>query len=165
MSDTPLWPVRDAEPSDIAPLAQLWFDGWQDAHADILPLELKQARTLASFHERLVAALADVRTAGPQSYPLGFSLIKDDELYQLYVDAAARGTGLAARLIADAVQRIGAKGHRRAWLACAIGNERAARFYEKCGWHREGVMTSHLATPNGVIALDVWRYEVPISTA
>ncbi len=165
MSDAPLWPVRDAELSDVASLAQLWFNGWQDAHADILPLELKQARTLASFHERLAAALADARTAGPQGRPSGFSLIKDDELYQLYVDAAARGTGLAARLVADAVQRIGAKGHRRAWLACAIGNGRAARFYEKSGWRRQGVMTSYLATPNGVIALDVWRYEVPISTA
>lgn len=165
MSDTLLWPVRDAEPSDIAPLAQLWFDGWQDAHADILPLELKQARTLASFHERLAAALADVRTAGPQGRPLGFALIKDDELSQLYVDAAARGTGLATRLIADALRRIGAQGHSRAWLACAIGNDRAARFYEKNGWRREGVMTSHLTTPNGVIALDVWRYEVPTTIA
>lgn len=165
MSDTPLWPVRDAEAADIAPLAQLWFDGWQDAHADILPLELKQARTLASFHERLAAALADVRTAGPQGRPLGFALIKDDELYQLYVAAAARGTGLAARLIADALRRIAAHGHSRAWLACAIGNDRAARFYEKSGWRREGIMTSHLPTPNGVIALDVWRYEAPTAAA
>jgi len=36
-----------------------------------------------------------------------------------------------------------------AWLACAIGNERAARFYEKCGWHRTGVVTSRLDAPSG----------------
>jgi len=46
-----------------------------------------------------------------------------------------------------------------AWLACAIGNERAARFYEKCGWRRVGKMINPLDTPDGVLPLEVWRYE------
>jgi hypothetical protein len=48
------------------------------------------------------------------------------------------------------------------WLACAIGNDRAARFYEKTGWRRIGVMTSNLPTPAGSFALDVWRYEIAL---
>jgi hypothetical protein len=46
-----------------------------------------------------------------------------------------------------------------AWLACAIGNERAARFYEKRGWHRAGTMINHLVTAEGEFHLEVWRYE------
>jgi RimJ/RimL family protein N-acetyltransferase len=46
-----------------------------------------------------------------------------------------------------------------AWLACAIGNERAARFYEKRGWTRAGTIVNRLNTPEGEYLLDVWRYE------
>jgi RimJ/RimL family protein N-acetyltransferase len=49
------------------------------------------------------------------------------------------------------------------WLACAIGNERAARFYEKSGWRRTGTMVSQLETPNGIFPLEVWRYEKRLS--
>lgn len=156
------WPIRAADSSEIGALARLWFDGWQDAHAEILPIKLRQLRTIESFSERLAEALADVRTAGPEGAPAGLAITKHDELYQLYVGAAARGTGLAARLTTDALDRIRAKGHQSAWLACAIGNERAARFYDKSGWRREGVMTSRLPTPDGIFPLDVWRYEIDL---
>lgn len=156
------WPIRAAGSNEIDVLAQLWFDGWQDAHAEILPTQLKRMRTLASFRNRLSEALGDVRTAGPEGAPWGLAITKDDELYQLYVAPSARGTGLAARLTSDALSRIASKGYPRAWLACAIGNERAARFYEKLGWHRDRVMTSDLPTEDGIFPLDVWRYEIEL---
>ncbi len=156
------WTIRSPSLNEIDALATLWFEGWQDAHAEILPAALKRVRTLESFRARLSEAMSDVRTAGPAGAPHGFALIKDDELYQLYVGVVARGTGLAARLTADALERIQARGHQRAWLACAIGNERAARFYEKSGWSRRGVMTSQLPTAEGVMPLDVWRYEIEL---
>lgn len=157
------WPIRAATSVEIDALAQLWFDGWQDAHAQILPAELKQARTVASFRERLAGALDSVRTAGPEGAPLGFAITKRDELYQLYVGASARGIGLAARLTADALTRILADGHESAWLACAIGNERAGRFYEKVGWNRQGIMKSQLPIADSIFALDVWRYEIALT--
>ena len=70
-----------------------------------------------------------------------------------------RGTGVAAALMDDGEARLAARGVTTAWLACAIGNDRAARFYEKRGWRRVGVVTSHLTTPDGEFAVDVWRYE------
>ena len=151
--------VRAAEPGEIDRLAQLWFDGWQDAHLDILPAELRRFRTLESFRERLEAALPHVRVAGPPGEPAGFSIVKGDELYQLYVSSAARGTGVAAALIADAEARIAQSGEDVAWLACAIGNARAERFYEKHGWKRIGAVVSQLETPEGIFPLEVWRYE------
>jgi ribosomal protein S18 acetylase RimI-like enzyme len=154
--------VRAAETAEFGHLARLWHDGWQDAHAAILPAELARFRTLESFEERLRAAFAFVRVIGPAGEPVGFHLIKGEELYQLYVSAGSRGSGVAALLIADAEAHLAKKGVETAWLACAIGNERAARFYEKSGWRRAGTMINRLETPDGLFPLEVWRYEKPL---
>lgn len=151
--------VRDAEEAEIDRLARLWYDGWQDAHAEILPSGLVRLRTLESFAERLGAALSSVRVADVEGEPAGFCMTRSDELYQLFVSPAARGTGLAAALLADAEARLADGGAQVAWLACAIGNDRAARFYEKHGWRRIGNMINRLETPEGIFPLEVWRYE------
>lgn len=151
--------VRFAEEKEIDRLAKIWYDGWRDAHARILPLDLARLRTLESFRERLYAALADVRVVGPPGDPVGFCIVKGDELYQLYVSAQSRGSGVAAALMDDAEARLLENGADTAWLACAIGNERAARFYEKRGWRRTGNMINLLETTQGEFVLEVWRYE------
>ncbi len=151
--------MRLAVPGETATLARIWYDGWQDAHAAILPLELARLRTLQSFEDRMAEALADVRVAGQAGAPLGFCMLKGDELYQLYVSAPARGAGVAAALVSDAEARLSAAGVETAWLACAIGNQRAARFYEKFGWRRVGTFVIALETTAGPFDLDVWRYE------
>jgi GNAT superfamily N-acetyltransferase len=155
----PAMTARPADPSETSVLARLWYDGWQDAHAAILPATLARARTRESFAERMAAALADVRVIGPQGAPLGFAMLKGDELYQFYLAAEARGAGVAAALIADAEARLSERGVETAWLACAIGNARAARFYEKSGWHLARTMVSRLDIGDGLFDLQVWRYE------
>jgi len=155
--------VREAQISEIGPLATIWYDGWQDAHARILPVELAHLRTRESFKERLRVALPSVRVVGPANLPLGFCMLRGAELYQLYVSSQARGSGVAAALIVDAEARLSNSGVHTAWLACAIGNERAARFYEKCGWHRAGTVIEHLEVANGTFPLEVWRYEKCLS--
>src|SRR5262249_46587278 len=151
--------VRAADASEVDPLAQLWFDSWRDAHAAIVPPELTRVRTLDSFQRRIASYLPDLRAIGPRGAPIGFSIIKDDELYQLFVTAAARGTGAAVALIDDAEARLAARGIETAWLACAIGNDRAARFYEKRGWFRVGVIVNQVETSGGPYQVEVWRYE------
>lgn len=151
--------VRGAVEEDLDALARLWFDGWQDAHAAILPAEIAKHQTLASFRERLVAALSNTRALGPPGAPSGMATLKDDELYQFYVAESARGTGAAGRLMDDALAQFSARGVSTAWLACAIGNDRAARFYEKSGWHSAGVMTNELMIDGNPYPLRVWRYE------
>ncbi|WP_338156931.1 GNAT family N-acetyltransferase [Acidiphilium multivorum] len=89
-------------------------------------------------------------------------MLKDDELNQLYVSAQARGSGVAAALIKDAESSFATSGVKIAWLACAIGNCRAARIYEKCGWRRIGEFVYHLDTIEGPFDLEVWRYEKKI---
>jgi GNAT superfamily N-acetyltransferase len=151
--------VRKAEQADIDHLAQLWYDGWHDAHVEIVPAELTRVRTLDNFRDRIRAALPYIRVIGPPGSPHGFSIIKDDEIYQLYVSASFRGSGTAAALISDAETQLAQRGLQTAWLACAVGNNRAARFYEKCGWHRVGTMSYNAETSAGTFLLEVWRYE------
>ena len=151
--------VRNAEEHEINHLANLWCQGWLDAHEQIVPQDLKRIRPPESFGPRLMRLLPTVRVVGPTGAPVGFHIVKDDELYQLYVAAEARGAGVAAKLITDAEDLLAERGVETAWLACAIGNDRAARFYEKCGWQRVGNMINHLETKNAVFDLEVWRYE------
>jgi ribosomal protein S18 acetylase RimI-like enzyme len=151
--------IRDAEAHELPQLARVWRDAWLDAHEAVVPEELTKLRTLESFEARLRAALKDTRAAGPVGAPTGFSVIKGDELYQLFVAREARGTGVAVALIDDAEARLAQRGVRTAWLACAIGNDRAARFYEKRGWRRANTFTNYADTSDGPFPLEVWRYE------
>ena len=131
----------------------------------IMPAELTRLRTRESFKERLEARLADVRVVGPAGAPLGFCMLKGDELYQLYVTPQARGTGVAKVLATEAEDRLSKNGVKTAWLACAIGNDRAAQFYEKCGWRRVGAVVIEVETSEGPFSLEVWRYEKRLESA
>ena len=152
--------VRPAEPDEIPRLARIWYDGWQDAHAGILPEALRRVRTLESFEQRVRDALANTRVVGPPGEPVGLCMVKGDELDQLYVALEARGTGAAQALIAEGEDRVRATGATLIWLACAIGNHRGARFYEKCGWRNAGVREIQLTLPDGLaFPLEIWRFE------
>ena len=151
--------VRNAEPTEIDQIARIWFESWREAHERIVPEKLTRARTLASFRDRIEKGLSNVRVAGDVGSPLGFTMLLGDELDQMFVTASARGSGVAAALIADAEARLAVSGVKRAWLTCAIGNDRAARFYEKHGWRRVGVVVSRLQTILGEMDIEVWRYE------
>jgi GNAT superfamily N-acetyltransferase len=151
--------VRAGQLDEVPALAWLWCDGWQDAHAEIVPQALARARTLESFTERMARGLLEVGAVGPRGAPLGFYMLKGDELYQFYVGAKARGRGVAQVLMADAEARLRKRGTKTAWLACAIGNDRAARFYEKAGWSRACTFLSRLETVEGLFHLEVWQYE------
>jgi GNAT superfamily N-acetyltransferase len=151
--------VRPADPAGIDHLAQLWHDVWHGSHAHLAPPELVRLRTLQSFRDRLAVMLPDVCVAGPVGAPLGLCALKGDELYQLFVSPEAHGSGVAAALIADAEARLAARGVALAWLACAVGNMRAARFYEKSGWRNAGTFVMQSETSNGPFPVDQWRFE------
>ncbi len=151
--------VRSADTAEIDHLARLWHDVWHETHAPLQPPELIRLRTLGSFRERLQVALPSIRVAGPLGAPVGFCVLKGEELYQLFVSPEARGSDVAAALIADAEARLAERGVETAWLACAIGNDRAARFYEKSGWRLAGTVVNPAETSSGPFPLEVWRYE------
>lgn len=151
--------IRAPLPEETEALAQLWHTGWFDAHEAIVPDALIEHRTLDSFRQRLAKHLSVTRVVGPANNPLGFSMILGDELYQMYVSEQARGTGVAAALMADCEEKFIKQNIPLVWLSCTIGNHRAARFYEKCGWNNVGTETHQLETLAETFPLKVWRFE------
>lgn len=148
-----------AASTKVAQIAALWEAGWHDAHSDIVPAHLTEIRTTKSFLDRTRQNLAATRVIHDGTDLFGFCMVAQDELYQLYVAPQARGIGVARILIRDAERRIIAAGHSTAWLACAVGNTRAARFYEKSGWRNAGLKVVELDTSADAFPLEVWRFE------
>lgn len=151
--------IRAAHDEDLDRLATIWFDGWRDGHLAIVPAALARLRTLVSFRERLSAALAETRVAIAGDQVVGFVILKGDEIYQFFVAAEARGTGIAANLLSHAERELASRGFATGWLACAIGNDRAARFYGKHGWNRVATMIYQAETSDGPFPIENWRYE------
>jgi putative acetyltransferase len=131
--------IRPAGAADMAAVADLWHEGWHSGHAGHVPEGLTVLRTLEAFHERTPLRVADTTVAFDDSGQLlGFVMVVGDEVEQVFVGPAARGTGIAAVLLAEAERQVAAAGHVSAWLAVVAGNARARRFYERCGWADEG---------------------------
>lgn len=151
--------IRPAQSIDLDPLARLWHAGWREAHLRHVPEALARKRTLTSFRKRLDGFGDKLRVAGSPGRPIGFCTTGAGEVDQLFVAPAARGTGLARRLLADGEARLAAGGTTRAFLLCVIENTRAARFYAREGWTDMGVSTETLQTEDGPFRLDVLRFE------
>ncbi|MDX8354320.1 GNAT family N-acetyltransferase [Cognatiyoonia sp. IB215182] len=151
--------VGSATETHIEQIFSIWEAGWHEAHAEIVPPSLRDLRTRASFKERALQNVADTYVAVGDDVVLGFCMVKENEVYQMYVSQHARGLGVAQSLMSEAESRIHSNGHHTAWLACAVGNERAARFYEKSGWVNAGKQVVDLDTSAGTFPLEVWRFE------
>lgn len=132
--------LRYAEADDVAAIARLWHDGWGDGHRGHVPVELVAHRTADEFERRARSrvALTTVAIVERETAVAGFVVVDGCEVEQLYVEARWRGSGLAAWLLSAAEQQIEAAGDDSAWLAVAPGNDRARRFYERCGWVDDG---------------------------
>jgi truncated hemoglobin YjbI/GNAT superfamily N-acetyltransferase len=155
-------PVLRASTSDDAPaVAEIWYQGWRDGHLGHVPDELLAQRTEASFHERAARRVADTTVATVNGAVAGFVMVVGDEVEQVYVSAAQRGSGVAAALLAEAERQVAAAGHDRAWLAVVAGNARARRFYERQGWVDEGPFDYH---PDGGVVVPCHRYGRPVTT-
>jgi GNAT superfamily N-acetyltransferase len=151
--------IRPATDDDAPSVAAVWHAGWPDGHLGHVPEELVTVRTEASFRERAAERVADTVVAEIDGTIAGFTMVVDDEVEQVYVAAAHRGTGVAAELLADAERRIREGGHGSAWLAVVAGNARARRFYERRGWVDRGPFVYKAEGPNGPINVPAHRYE------
>jgi GNAT superfamily N-acetyltransferase len=150
---------RPARAEDIAPLAEIWRDGWREAHEVLAPPGLTERRMAEDFTVRLRAFGDDLITAGPVGAPLGLVSVKGDELNQMFTSPAARGTGIAKALLSAGEERIAESGHQQAWLDVMIGNDRAAAFYRKCGWRLRGEQVLHLDTRPEPFEINLWVFE------
>ena len=118
--------IRPADDADMAAVAEVWHAGWHDAHPGHVPDGLTALRTLAAFHERAPLRVPDTTVAtSADGGLLGFVMVVGDEVEQVYVSSAGRGTGVAATLLAEAERQVAAAvrasgRHTDRARACAI---------------------------------------------
>jgi ribosomal protein S18 acetylase RimI-like enzyme len=154
--------LRPARPDDAATVADIWRRGWRDGHLGHVPDALVAIRTDESFDTRAAERVGDTVVATVDGEVVGFIMVAGDEVEQVYVAAEQRGGGVAAALLNEAERLVAADGHDRAWLAVAVGNARARRFYDKRGWVDEGVFDYPAATDDGPLAVPCHRYAKPV---
>ncbi|MEM7340806.1 MAG: GNAT family N-acetyltransferase [Actinomycetota bacterium] len=156
---TDLVHLRDAMADDAEQVASIWHRGWQDGHLGHVSQRVADERTLASFRLRAPTRIGDTRVAELDGVVVGFVMVAENEVEQVYLLAEHRGAGLADLLMADAEARIATAGHELAWLAVVAGNARARRFYERRGWVDGGLVVYEAATIDGTIVVPSHRYE------
>ena len=150
--------LRPATAGDVEAVAALWHEGWREAHEGNVPDELTRHRTLTALRRRVVDDLAAIHVVSGDEGPAGFVTVHDDEVEQLYVAPAARGTGVAARLL-DHAEAVVAERNDRAWLAVVASNARARGFYARRGWSDTGPWDYEARTGTGTVTVSVHRYE------
>ncbi|WP_158234131.1 GNAT family N-acetyltransferase [Oceaniglobus indicus] len=150
---------RAAVTGDIAAITDLWDAGWHQGHGATAPAALIRLRTRDSFADRVAAHLCGCFVAEHDGALAGFVMLEGAEVYQFYVAPAAQGRGVARTMMAEAEHRLHARGITDAWLACGVGNDRAARFYAKCGWRDVGRRREPMETAAGPFMLEIIRFE------
>ena len=150
--------IRSAVSEDAGAVAEIWRVGWRDGHEGLVPQELVEIRTDESFRTRAAKRVRDTTVATVDGDVAGFVMVVDDEVEQVYVSSAHRGSGVAHALIAEAERHVKANGHDQAWLALVAGNGRARAFYERAGWEDEGPFDYAAATERGPITVPCHRY-------
>lgn len=151
--------VRAATSADVAAIARIWHDGWADGHAGHVPEDLYRHRTSETYPPRVRERIGQTWLVERDGVVLGFVVVIGDEVEQVYVDAPARGTGLAAMLLEHAERVIADAGHANAWLAVVAGNARARAFYDRAGWHDAGAFEYEAETAAGFVLVPCRRYE------
>lgn len=151
--------VRDVLLEDAPRIAQIHVRCWQHAYRGIVPQELLDSLDVARREAQWTRVLGDV-DAAPER---GATLVSVDvdgaitgfvqtgvpqaegphdpglgELYAIYLDPAAIGTGVGRELLQAATERMRQSGFTHARLDVLPGNERARRVYERAGWRTNG---------------------------
>ena len=149
--------VRLATKQDARAIATVRIETWRVAYdglidqavLDRMDLE-REARRRAELWEqyhsdpRGAELIADVggelagwAAIGPS---LDEDLPGDGQIYAIYALPPFWSVGVGHALMVDAENRLRAAGFESAHLWVLEGNERAASFYERHGWHEDGVV-------------------------
>jgi ribosomal protein S18 acetylase RimI-like enzyme len=150
--------VRDATLADAPAIAAIHVGCWRHAYRGIVPQALLDSLDVAKREAQWTRVLGD----GGAAPERGATLVSVDdagtvtgfvqtgvpqdgsgdgvtgELYAIYLDPAAIGTGVGRELLEAATERLRREGYTRACLDVLPGNERAIRVYEAAGWRASG---------------------------
>lgn len=147
--------VRDMTLADCDRVSEIRVRGWQSAYRGLMPQSHLDGLSVARDAERrrswftqgdgsvgnLVAERAGeiVGWAAHGPYRDGEVRTGEAELYAIYVHPEHYGTGAGRALLAEAVRRRRATGQTYMYLWVLKENTGARRFYERAGFHADGV--------------------------
>jgi GNAT superfamily N-acetyltransferase len=136
-------PLREGRDSDADGFIALIGACWGEYPGCILDVdgEVPELRALATYFRDQGGRLWVAEQDGSLLGMVGTRPLKEDaawEICRMYVDAAARGSGLASRLLDTAEAHAGASGAERLVLWTDTRFTRAHGFYEKRGYVRQG---------------------------
>jgi ribosomal protein S18 acetylase RimI-like enzyme len=151
--------IRNAKDDDASAIAELWHSAWRDGHRGLVPEGLMQYRTLTTFIPRAASRIPhSIVALSGDNQLLGFVSLRGLELEQIFVDGAARGTGIATQLMRAGEQRLVKDGAEEAFLVVVDGNSRAIQFYEREGWERGDLIDYEAEIDGGTFAMPCRRY-------
>jgi ribosomal protein S18 acetylase RimI-like enzyme len=146
--------LREARRGDELAVAEVHVRSWQEAYRELMPpeflagLDPRDRAARYEFEGGEEAPTTVVATLdggeGPIVGFVTFGPSRDadaeglGEIYALYVDPARHQAGAGRLLMAEARRRLVDLGIEEAVLWVLQGNARAARFYEREGWARDG---------------------------
>ena len=158
MQETPQITIRRAERADILALAHVWHDAWHHEHAHLDP-DIAAGRPREFFEARMGSSIDRMAVAVMGEKVVGFSGWEGDGIGQVFVLPEWHGRGVAPLVLVEAEEALRAQGHRRIWLQCREGNDRARAFYEKHGWHVAATVEADIGHVAGRAPILVWRME------
>lgn len=143
--------IRDARGGDEPAVADVHVRAWKTAYAGLIPQDyldsLTPADRIPGYRFGAEGPAVPRTILALDGSLLGFATFgasrdadaaSAGELYALYVDPDRWRTGAGRALLAATRAGLLAAGHAEAILWVLRGNDRAARFYEADGWHRDG---------------------------
>lgn len=152
---TPL--IRPATADDADAIGQLHVRSWQSAYRGTIPQDYLDGldpaarsrvwrRILAEDDPSRGGTLVAAAEGGGITGFASFGPSRDDdtdpqvtgEVFAIYADPAAWGTGTGSVLMGGAVAALARLGYAEATLWVLDANERARRFYALAGWTEDG---------------------------
>lgn len=145
--------VRRAVESDCDTIAAVHVHSWQWAYRGLIPDAALESLTVAErvpgWRMALSAGSAHrIWLAEEDELGVGFAAwgpARDPdarqgtaELYALYLELAAAGSGVATALVSAVTREMHEHGHDRATLWVLEANARARRLYQRSGWRGDG---------------------------
>ncbi|MCI2238346.1 GNAT family N-acetyltransferase [Paenibacillus sp. TRM 82003] len=146
--------VRPATLDDAGDLARIHVDTWRTTYTGLIPQVVLAAMTLDRAVERWQAVLPlhtphhCLLAEDPAGDATGFVRCgpsRDEEasgttgeIQALYVQSTSWSTGTGRALLKAAEKELLADGFTEATSWVLAGNDRARRFYQRCGWRTDG---------------------------
>ncbi|HSI21242.1 MAG TPA: GNAT family N-acetyltransferase [Verrucomicrobiae bacterium] len=148
--------LREARPKDALAIAEIHVKTWQSAYRGIIPdsyldtLDIEKRKLNwekilgePSNHQHTFIAEDGEKVVGFTSVGTARNEAGNEEgqgeLYAIYVSPDYKGNGVGTLLIGKAKELLRADGYTKAILWVLTENKGARAFYEKNGWHVNGV--------------------------